>query len=195
MPSARALAALGALLGADRAQIAVASVDWGALRSVFEARRRRPFLERLGAKTDTLERDRERGSSLLDTLASARPEDRREALVAYVRGESARVLALDPGQIDEQQGLFDMGMDSLMSVELKTRLEKSVGRRLPTTLTFNYPSVTALAGFLEAELFPAAQELPAAAPAAPTTVTADREDDDLTEEELEALLAEKLSRR
>ena len=206
MASAKALGALGALLGERRAQIAVAAVDWDALRSVFEARRRRPFLERLGPKADTqdkqqkLQNDADPGSSLPGRLASVRPEDRREALIAYVRRESAQVLALDPDQIDEQQGLFDMGMDSLMSVELKTRLEKSVGRRLPTTLTFNYPSVTALAEFLEAELFPASQNAPAAPPApssaGPASAAAGgRDEDDMTEEELEALLAEKLSRR
>jgi hypothetical protein len=43
-------------------------------------------------------------------------------------------------------------MDSLMSVELKRRLERGAGRPLPSTLTFNYPNVCALAGFLEREL-------------------------------------------
>jgi acyl carrier protein len=102
------------------------------------------------------------------------------------------VLALDPQAVDVQQGLFDIGMDSLMSVELKTRLEKLVGRPLPTTLTFNYPSVRALADFLTREL--AAKVPDAPRPAAPPGATARPEtDDDLSEEELEALLAEKLA--
>ena len=49
-------------------------------------------------------------------------------------------------------GLFDLGMDSLMAVELKRRLERGVGQPLPSTLTFNYPNVGALAGFLETVL-------------------------------------------
>ncbi len=39
-------------------------------------------------------------------------------------------------------------MDSLMSVQLKGRLEKSIGRVLPATLTFTYPTVHALTDFL-----------------------------------------------
>ena len=42
-----------------------------------------------------------------------------------------------------------MGMDSLMSVELRRRLEVGTGLKLPTTVTFNYPNVNALAGFLD----------------------------------------------
>ena len=48
--------------------------------------------------------------------------------------------------------LLELGMDSLMSVELRKRLESGVGRALPSTLTFNYPNVAALAGYIDAEL-------------------------------------------
>jgi acyl carrier protein len=60
-----------------------------------------------------------------------------------------RVLGVEPGRpIDPEKGLFEMGMDSLMSVELKTRLERLAGRPLPSTLTFNYPNVSSLARFI-----------------------------------------------
>ena len=103
------------------------------------------------------------------------------------------VLGLSEARIDPDQGLFDMGMDSLMAVDLKTRLEAAVGHRLPSTLTFNYPTVTALAGYLADEVLgsrPAADS--PASPAAPTPADASR--DDLSEDELAALLAEKLGR-
>ena len=45
-----------------------------------------------------------------------------------------------------------MGMDSLMSVELGRRLERGVGRKLPSTLTFNYPNIGELAAFLDREV-------------------------------------------
>jgi acyl transferase domain-containing protein len=204
MPTPKALAAMGALLGSERAQIVVAGVDWGVLRAVFEARRRRPFLEDVAP----VEEARRTGSSATNVRSSlrvqlelARPEDRHELILAHVRAESAAVLALDPQLVDVQQGLFDMGMDSLMSVELKTRLEKGVGRPLPTTLTFNYPSVGALADFLARELLSTTPEtVQAASPPSPDRREAARDgahdaanDDDLTEEELEALLAEKLA--
>jgi len=44
-------------------------------------------------------------------------------------------------------------MDSLMAVELKNRLQSGVGQPLPSTLTFEYPTIEALAGYLAAEVF------------------------------------------
>jgi hypothetical protein len=48
-----------------------------------------------------------------------------------------------------------MGMDSLMSVRLKRRLEAGTGLRLPGTLTLTYPTISALARYLEEKLFTA----------------------------------------
>ena len=42
-----------------------------------------------------------------------------------------------------------MGLDSLMAIELKGRLERLVTTTLPPTLAFKYPTVSALADFLE----------------------------------------------
>jgi hypothetical protein len=41
-----------------------------------------------------------------------------------------------------------MGLDSLMGVELRNRLELDLGLRLPATLAWNYPTVDALSTFL-----------------------------------------------
>ena len=50
---------------------------------------------------------------------------------AHVRAAAAGVLGLAPEQIDVDKGLFALGMDSLMSVELKTRLPGPEGRLMP----------------------------------------------------------------
>jgi hypothetical protein len=44
-----------------------------------------------------------------------------------------------------------MGMDSLVSVELKNSLETRLGRSLPPMLTFNFPTVRALTSRLSVE--------------------------------------------
>ena len=43
----------------------------------------------------------------------------------------------------------NIGMDSLMAIELKSRLERAVAAPLPSALAFNYPSVNALVDFLD----------------------------------------------
>jgi acyl transferase domain-containing protein/acyl carrier protein len=74
---------------------------------------------------------------------------RLELLIEHVRAEVAAVLGLDPAEApDAGQGFFDIGMDSLMTVELRNRLERAVGCRLPTTLAFDYPSIRELARYL-----------------------------------------------
>jgi acyl carrier protein len=172
-------------------------VDWEALTTVYEARRRRPFLERLAGSVERPIRPRgaREAADLIARVNAASPESRGDVLLGYVREQVGAVLRLDPTRIDVEQGLFDMGMDSLMALDVKTRLETAVNRRLPSTLTFNYPTVTALAGYLASEVL-------AVAPVGPPSVPLDdkpeiprREPetrDELSEEELAAMLAQKL---
>jgi phthiocerol/phenolphthiocerol synthesis type-I polyketide synthase D len=89
-----------------------------------------------------------------------------------------------------------MGMDSLMSVELKGRLERSLGVPLPSTLTFNYPTIKALVDYLLGNAL--GFDSPPSQETIPTPVSAiDRPDatasDDLTEEEISELLLKKLA--
>jgi acyl transferase domain-containing protein/acyl carrier protein len=83
------------------------------------------------------------------SLLGMTPEDQRELVAARVMKEVAQVLGIDvPDSIDPDRGLFDMGMDSLMSVQLRKRLEASFGRTLPKMLTFTYPSPAAITRYL-----------------------------------------------
>jgi acyl transferase domain-containing protein/acyl carrier protein len=199
MSSERALAAFGRLLASDRPQTVVAAVDWDALIPVFEARRRRPFFDRLRIQHDTSRKSAMPArASVIDRVRSAKARDRRDVLVEYIRGEAARVLGHDAAQLDVRQGLFDMGLDSLMSVELKSRLEKGLGHKLPTTLTFNYPTVEAIASFVLIDVPGLVEPVvereaiapPAAAPPQDAPATAL---DDLSEDELATMLASRLA--
>jgi acyl carrier protein len=208
MPDDQALVALGELLSrSDSAHAVVASVDWRTLKSAYEAKRPRPFLsqvedrarsnapDRSARQTPAADRSVAQQPELQQRFAQAPVHDRREAVAVFVRAQVAKVLALDAARpIDDQQGLFEMGMDSLMSVELKSRLEIGVGHSLPSTLTFNYPSVAALTDFLLADL--TATTAPSVAQVvAPELIAAAPidESDDLSEDELADLLATKLS--
>ena len=139
MPNDRALATLGELLSrSDVTQIAVASVDWRTLKAAYEAKRPRPFLSQIEALSQPrVDRQASAARStaerpvLQQRLAQAPAHERREVVAAFVRAEVAKVLSLAASQvIDDQQGLFEMGMDSLMSVELKGRLEAGAGHAL-----------------------------------------------------------------
>ncbi|HEY8883692.1 MAG TPA: SDR family NAD(P)-dependent oxidoreductase [Chloroflexota bacterium] len=150
LPPERAMAALGGLVATGVAQVAVARVDWSVLKPVYEVRGRRPFLELIEESRQLEVKQPSTGKTeLVARLESAPVAERRTLLIALLQEELAVVLGLDrsrPPQTD--QGFFDMGMDSLMAVELETRLRAKVGRRLPSTLAFDYPNVDVLAGYL-----------------------------------------------
>ena len=189
MDSVRALDALHRVLGGPP-QAVVADIDWATLKGLYEARRPRPILEtvlRAVASGTVIATQLESGGIAVQ-FASLPESERSDFLISVVRGEAARVLALEAAEVDVNQGLFELGMDSLMSVDLKRRLEKRCGFSLPSTLTFNYPNVRALAIYLSERITPVI--LPAE-PACGLTLEHDKRDD-LSEDELAALLSKSL---
>ena len=81
--------------------------------------------------------------------ALASDAERLKALVALAQEDIAAVLAL-PGASSAPADvpLKDLGLDSLMAVELRNRLSARVGTKLPTTVAFDYPTPTAMAQLL-----------------------------------------------
>jgi SAM-dependent methyltransferase len=131
-------------------------------------------------------------------LASLPQGDRHDALVAFVRDRVVAVLRLDPSRPpSREQRLMELGIDSLMAVELRNLLVTGLGGgiKLPATLIFDYPTVEAIAEFLLRKVFALDADADASAPRAartsadPTTL-ADVEH--LDDDEVEALLNKRL---
>ncbi|MDZ7963672.1 MAG: beta-ketoacyl synthase N-terminal-like domain-containing protein [Nostoc sp. DedSLP03] len=92
-------------------------------------------------------------SIFLQSLVSKPPRARQEELVTHVRSLVAKVLGLKQSQsIGLQQGFFELGMDSLTATELKDQLQNSLGCSLSSTTLFDYPTVAALANYLETQV-------------------------------------------
>ncbi|MEM9553542.1 MAG: SDR family NAD(P)-dependent oxidoreductase [Acidobacteriota bacterium] len=73
-------------------------------------------------------------------------------LEPWLRDAVARVLKLSgPDAVDPDRGFTELGMDSLMALELKERLETLLGREISPVLVFEYPTVRSLASHFAGE--------------------------------------------
>ena len=146
------LRAMEGLVRQDVTNSVVMSMDWEVFQEAVEDRP--PLLEELLAATDEA---REDSPALADDLISrlqATPAAEREGLLSsFVQQELQAVLRL-PNVPALTIGFFDLGMDSLMAVELRNRLNRAMADAYvaSNTVVFDYPSVAALAGHLAAEL-------------------------------------------
>ncbi|MEM9271363.1 MAG: SDR family NAD(P)-dependent oxidoreductase [Cyanobacteria bacterium P01_F01_bin.143] len=88
-------------------------------------------------------------SEFLQQLESTIAKERRELLTNHVRWQVIKVLGLNSSHLIElQQGFFELGMDSLTSIELRNRLQTSLGLSIPLTASFDYPTVGELIDYL-----------------------------------------------
>ncbi|WP_133169036.1 type I polyketide synthase [Streptomyces sp. DH-12] len=88
-------------------------------------------------------------SGLGERLAGLSQADRLAELTVLVRREAAVVLGIETAQgVGAGQVLKDLGLDSLMAVELRRRLSAATGLSLPSTLAFDHPTPTAVATHL-----------------------------------------------
>jgi SAM-dependent methyltransferase/aryl carrier-like protein len=131
-------------------------------------------------------------------LAEARPADRHALALEYVTLQVAAVLRVSRAEtLDPRQRLMDLGLDSLMALELRGRLALGLGLAggLPATLVFEHPTIDAVARYLVREAMGTSEPSPDARrhePAAPSTDEAAARIAHLSEEEVAALLVKKL---
>ncbi len=86
-------------------------------------------------------------------LEAAPVQERKALLVAHVSSQVAQVLGGNPSNpLDVRSGFFEMGMDSLTSIELRNRLQSSLGSSVASTLVFDYPTVETLVDYLAQEV-------------------------------------------
>jgi acyl carrier protein len=131
-----------------------------------------------------------------EELAGLPPGNRFSLLEARIAEKAVRVLGIDGGQPpDPRRPLQEMGLDSLMAVELRNALAQGSGITLPSTLLFDHPTIEALVAFM-APLLGAGPEagIPAGASspglgAAPANVVSRIEE--MSDEEVDRLLAER----
>jgi hypothetical protein len=201
------LALLERLMRGAAPQVGVAPVQWPVFLQRFAGRVPPFFAEFAGAaRPHAAEGAAAAQPDVVRRIEEAPPHRRRDILLSYVQEQSARVLALPVAQVDDRTPLNELGLDSLMAVELRNLLGAGLGlaRPLPATLVFDYPTIRAIAGYLadEALAFAAEQVEADLAPAPATLAPADGAlvvsmlDDleSLSDDEIERIFAQKLNK-
>jgi len=173
---------LDMLFSQDQAQIAVLPIDWATYVSQFkstptwlsslaeEARRKkssaaaRPVPQKTPAQVEKVD--------FREKLASLPPNQQRQFLLDHIHAQVVKAIGLGSGQeIDPRQPLNELGLDSLMAVELRNMLSSSLKleRNLPATLVFDYPTINALTDYLAHDVL----KMPSEKVAPKSTVKAD----------------------
>ncbi|MEH0424307.1 type I polyketide synthase [Streptomyces sp. B21-083] len=142
----RGARAFASVLGRPLSQIVVGEADWDRFTTAKPVRN--ALYERLvqsgGGQALTLD---------LETLRQQTQAERLAALDEFVRARTADVLHLDdPDSIDPYTEFVQLGLDSLVAVELKNTLEAALRLPLPPQLAFDHPSPAQLVAFLEQQL-------------------------------------------
>ncbi|AGP60413.1 hypothetical protein M271_45230, partial [Streptomyces rapamycinicus NRRL 5491] len=169
-----AVAAMARAVEQDDTVVTVAEIDWDRHYVAFTATRPSPLLSDLpevrtlvdaGVGQESAEPGHER-SEFAERLAGMADADRNRALLDLVRRHVAAVLGhTGPDAIDPGRAFHEIGFDSVTAVELRNRLNRATGLRLPATMTFDQPTPLAMAQYLRGELLQDAQDR--SAPALP----------------------------
>jgi acyl carrier protein len=146
----RAFGQLERLLTADAVQAMVQPIDWRQFMSAlpgsldaeaFRAVAPAPAVNRTGPSAAA----RPGAVSVVESWRTAPVNERRSLVLAHVSAQACHVIGVEAGvTLDAGVALKDQGLDSLMAVELRNALTRSLKVMLPATLLFDYPTLDAL---------------------------------------------------
>jgi NAD(P)-dependent dehydrogenase (short-subunit alcohol dehydrogenase family)/acyl carrier protein len=176
---------LGRILERNPVQVMAAAVDWSRLLGSYSS----PLLSELAEELELSGSPgpKRKGDGLTrEKLRAAPLEERRPLVESFLVGQLATVLRCSPSRVDLHQPLNRLGIDSLMAVELKNRVEEDLETSVPVTTLLQGPSLSQLATQLLEGL-----DAPAAAADA-RSASAPEEADDGLEAQVEGLTDEEV---
>ncbi|MBW4632371.1 MAG: thioester reductase domain-containing protein [Iphinoe sp. HA4291-MV1] len=156
LPSQEALRVLGELLQVEAVQTIMAPMNWRQWCQVHAAGTL-PRFSYLGEEEAVSEETGDRNSereTLVNALLAAKPTERQQILESHLQKQVARVLGTSPAKLDTSKPLTNLGLDSLMGVELSNRIESDLGVSVPTMKLLGGVNIAQLAAEQLGQLIP-----------------------------------------
>jgi NADPH:quinone reductase-like Zn-dependent oxidoreductase/acyl carrier protein len=182
-----ATALLESFLRAGSAQAISIRVDWGKWRQFFRSMQENPVLERIFATLESQE-SVSATSDWRSRIDAASPAEKQTVICQAVREAVGSVLRVKADSLRDDQPLTDLGLDSLMGVEIETSLEAAVGVALPPTSLMRARTIGQIAGLIAGHLGGAASVVESAPAAVPAETASAVDLDAISDEEIERLL-------
>jgi acyl carrier protein len=181
----KGLEAMGHVMGHGRPQIAISPVVWDTLcKNNYPLGEYPAMLDIVGAANEEEANNENQEENIIDRLKqTADAEERVAVLESHVQDLIARVLLLNRSKLTPDDSLTSLGLDSMLALEMKGRIEKSYGVAIAVVDLLRGPKITELANNLLEQMM-----LDVEVEEETAELMADLED--LTPEELERLLAE-----
>ncbi|TKC98038.1 non-ribosomal peptide synthetase/type I polyketide synthase [Polyangium fumosum] len=140
------------LLRAGLCQAGVLDLNLQKWLEFYPAAAGRPLWSTLSREGDSAKQNAGQADRVRDALMNAAPEERPALLERHIIEELGRILRLPAANIDRRAAFGSLGVDSLMSLELRNRLATSLGLKLPATLLLTHIDVASLGQSLLAQL-------------------------------------------
>lgn len=146
-----ALDILEQLMVADRSDLCVADLGWRTLRRYLPSAAEPKFAELAlqGADGEAVD---EQSEDIARMLVELGPAELDTAFRNLLKREIGEILRIAPDRIDDEGSVYDMGLDSMMGVELAVAIESRFGARLPVMALSDSPTVAKLAARIIAQL-------------------------------------------
>lgn len=135
---------LDRLINQDVSNVIAISADWRRARSIGLGGQLPPMFSELGM-ADASSDDTDSESSIREMLAGTPDDDRLGVVTTHVKHIVASVFDLAVDDVGVDDTLNDLGLDSMMAIELKTRIAAVIGVDLPVLELLKGVSVNSLA--------------------------------------------------
>ena len=141
--SSDALNLLEDMILADQSDLGVMELDWGTL-SRFLPSATEPKFSELAALSHGAYSDTSNTNDIQHLLSELSPEELTAAIKNLLKAEIAEILIMSPDKIDPDRSVYDMGLDSLMGVELVLAIENRFGIQLSVMALSESPTISKL---------------------------------------------------